>query len=50
MNDFKKDIMIGLMFLSGIWSFISGEFVVSTVLFGSAAVYSNIAIRSSLNN
>jgi hypothetical protein len=44
MNEFQRDILIGLMFLTGIFGFISGEFVVSTVLFASAAIYSNIAI------
>ena len=50
MNNLKKDIVTGLMFIIGIWSFISGEFIFSTVLFGSAAVYSNITLRSRLNN
>jgi hypothetical protein len=50
MNDFKKDIATGLMFISGIWSFISGEFIFSTVLFGSAALYSNIATRTRVNS
>jgi hypothetical protein len=46
MNDFHKDLLIGLMFIAGIWSFISGQFIFSTVLFAVAAVYSNIAMRS----
>ncbi|MDD5276840.1 MAG: hypothetical protein PHR16_12260 [Methylovulum sp.] len=46
MNDFKKDILIGLMFIAGIWSFISGQFIFSTVLFASAAIYSNIVMRA----
>lgn len=50
MNEFKKDIVTGLMFITGIWSFISGEFIFSTVLFGSAAVYSNISLRNKLNS
>lgn len=45
MNDIQRDVLIGLMFLTGIFGFISGEFVVSTVLFASAAIYSNIAIN-----
>lgn len=44
MNDFKKDIIMGLIFITGIFGFISGEFIVSTVLFGLAAIYSNIAL------
>ncbi|MEI6706178.1 MAG: hypothetical protein WCK96_03465 [Methylococcales bacterium] len=46
MNDLNKDIFIGLMFIIGIWSFISGQFVISTVLFASAAIYSNIVMRA----
>jgi hypothetical protein len=45
MNDFQKDVLMGLMFITGIFGFISGEFIISTVLFASAAIYSNIAIR-----
>ncbi len=44
MNDLKRDTIIGFMFLTGIFGFISGEFIVSTVLFASAAIYSNIAL------
>jgi hypothetical protein len=46
MNDLNKDILIGLVFIIGIWSFISGQFVISTVLFASAAIYSNIVMRA----
>ena len=49
MNDFKKDIFIGLMFITGLGSFISGQFILSTVLFASAAIYSNILMRAKLN-
>ena len=45
MSDFNKDIVIGLLFITGVWSFISGQFIISTVLFGSSAIYSNIAMR-----
>jgi hypothetical protein len=50
MNDFKKDIALGTMFAVGLWSFISGQFIISTVLFGSAAIYSNIAMRGRLTH
>ena len=50
MSNFNKDIFIGVMFIIGIWSFISGQFIISTVLFGAAAIYSNIVIRTKLNN
>jgi hypothetical protein len=49
MSNFNKDILIGLMFITGIWTFISGQFIISTVLFGIAATYSNIVIRAKLN-
>jgi hypothetical protein len=45
MNDFQRDVLIGVMFIAGIFGFISGEFIVSTVVFASAAIYSNIAIN-----
>lgn len=44
MNDFRRDVFIGLMFITGIFGFISGEFVISTLFFASAAIYSNIAM------
>jgi hypothetical protein len=50
MSNFNKDIFIGVMFITGIWSFISGQFIISTVLFGVAAIYSNIVIRAKLND
>ncbi|MGJ0492222.1 hypothetical protein [Methylobacter sp.] len=42
MNNFQKDILIGLIFITGILGFISGKFIISTVLFASAAVASNV--------
>ncbi|WAK01365.1 hypothetical protein [Methylobacter sp. YRD-M1] len=42
MNSFQKDILIGLIFITGILGFISGEFIISTVLFASAAIASNV--------
>jgi hypothetical protein len=47
MNTLYKDILVGLLFITGIWGFISGEFMVSTVLFAGAAIYSNMARRTS---
>lgn len=44
MKDFRRDVFIGLMFITGIFGFISGEFVISTLFFASAAIYSNIAM------
>ena len=48
MTDFKRDILIGLIFISGILGFISGEFIVSTVLFASAAIISNVFLNRRL--
>ncbi len=44
MSDFQRDVFIGLMFLVGIFGFISGEFIASTLVFASAAIFSNLAI------
>lgn len=49
MNDFKTDIVLGLIFIIGIFGFISGEFIISTVLFASAAIYSNIHLTRKLS-
>lgn len=46
MNAFSKDIFIGLLFITGIWSFISGQFIFSTVLFAAAAIYTNMVMRA----
>ncbi|MEQ1638359.1 MAG: hypothetical protein ABL903_16890 [Methylococcales bacterium] len=48
MNDFKTDVVLGLMFMTGIFGFISGEFIVSTVLFACAAIYSNVSLTRRL--
>ncbi|MGR9115387.1 MAG: hypothetical protein ACU85E_06440 [Gammaproteobacteria bacterium] len=42
MTDFQKDIFIGLVFLTGIYGFISGSFITSTILFGTATTLSTI--------
>jgi hypothetical protein len=46
MSSLNKDILIGLLFITGIWSFISGQFIFSTVLFAGAAIYSNLVTRT----
>ena len=45
MNTFYRDILIGLIFVVGIVGFISGEFVISTVLFALAAILSNVYLN-----
>ncbi|WFP51940.1 hypothetical protein PL263_07875 [Methylomonas sp. EFPC3] len=45
MNQSKfKDIVTGLFFTTGIFSFMSGEFVLSTLLFGAASLASNLSV------
>lgn len=46
MNNFKNDILIGLLLITGVGSFIYGQFIISTVSFAVAAIYSNIAMRA----
>jgi len=50
MTHFQKDILIGLMFIVGILGFISGEFIISTIMFGTSAIFSNMVLGNrSLN-
>lgn len=49
MTNLQRDIFIGIMFIVGIAGFISGEFIVSSVLFASAAIYSNIYLSRKLH-
>ncbi len=45
MKELRNDIAIGSLFVTGLWGFISGAFIVSTVMFGGAAMLSNIVLR-----
>ncbi len=45
MTTFTRDVLISLMFIVGIVGFISGEFIISTVLFASAAIFSNVHLN-----
>lgn len=49
MKDFYKDAIIGAVFTIGVIGFISGEFIVSTVLFAAAAIFSNVEMSRRLN-
>jgi CheY-specific phosphatase CheX len=40
MNDFYKDVLIGILFITGLIGFISGEFIISSTLFAAAAIAS----------
>lgn len=37
-----RDIMTGVFFTVGVFGFMSGEFIISTVLFGAATISSNL--------
>jgi hypothetical protein len=45
MSDFYKDIIIGLLFVIGIMGFVSGEFILSSTLFATAAIASNVNVN-----
>ncbi|MDC9729286.1 MAG: hypothetical protein PSN04_08155 [Methyloprofundus sp.] len=42
MTDLQKDILVALLFVAGIFGFISGAFIVSAVVFAVAAILSNV--------
>ncbi|MGR8932233.1 MAG: hypothetical protein ACU836_16505 [Gammaproteobacteria bacterium] len=41
-NNLYRDIFTGIFFTTGIFGFMSGEFVLSTMLFGVASLSSNL--------
>lgn len=43
MYNIEKDVITGVVCLVALFGFFSGEFVVSTVLFGAATVLSNLS-------
>ncbi len=45
MTDFHKDIYIGALFVMGMMGFMSGEFVMSSVVFAFASVASNVKLN-----
>ncbi|WP_200875021.1 hypothetical protein [Methylomarinum vadi] len=45
MSEIKRDILVGLLFISGIFGFLSGEFIVSTLVFAAASLFSNLDKR-----
>jgi CheY-specific phosphatase CheX len=42
MSDLYKDILTGLIFITGLLGFLSGEFIISSALFAAAAIASNV--------
>lgn len=45
MIQLKYDLFVGLLIAGGIVGFISGQFIVSTLLFASASVFVNILLN-----
>ncbi|MDD5272398.1 MAG: hypothetical protein PHU14_06720 [Methylovulum sp.] len=45
MNEFYKDVLIGVVFATGLLGFVSGEFIISSALFAAAAVASNVNVN-----
>jgi len=46
MNDFQKDILTGTVFITGLLGFVSGEFIISSTLFATAAIASNVNLNT----
>lgn len=49
MNDLNKDIIISVLIIVGAGSFLTGQFIISTCLFASAAIFTNIVLRNRLD-
>lgn len=43
-----KDIFTGIFFTVGVFGFMSGEFILSTLLFGAATISSNLDFGGSI--
>lgn len=50
MNDLNKDILIGSLVIAGLWSFVSGLFVISTVVFAATSMFSNMGSKACLES
>ena len=48
MTDLQKDILVGLLFITGLYGFISGAFIVSATAFAASAIISNIHLSGRL--
>jgi len=45
MNDYHKDILTAAVFVTGLLGFVSGEFIISSTLFATAAIASNVNLN-----
>ncbi len=45
MNDLYKDVLTGLIFMIGLFGFLYGEFIISSALFATAAIASNVNVN-----
>jgi hypothetical protein len=45
MNNFYRDILTGTVFITGLLGFVSGEFIISSALFATAAIASNVNVN-----
>jgi CheY-specific phosphatase CheX len=50
MNDLSKDILTGLVFITGLYGFVSGEYIISSTLFATATIASNVNQNRKRNN
>jgi CheY-specific phosphatase CheX len=46
MNSLGRDITVGIMFIVGIFGFLNGSFIVSTIVFAMSAVFSNLHLNA----
>ncbi len=43
-----RDVVTGLLFVVSVFGFMSGEFVLSTLLFGTASLTSNLDLKDAV--
>ena len=43
-----RDILTGIFFVVGVFGFMSGEFILSTLLFGASTIASNLDFNRSI--
>ncbi|MDD5579874.1 MAG: hypothetical protein PHY16_11430 [Methylobacter sp.] len=49
MNNSKSKVLIGVMLGIGLFGFISGQFIIATVLLASLAMYNHLALSKALS-